>query len=145
MKPLPEDNLNLWLSLNLSISFTRRFGRNILNGRLKHFERGLKINTAAVQRTKGNRRARKTSFGESHSVEILETRCQQLLLGGVYLGDFCGAHVFKSILGKTEDKTHCAVFTQDKMSLLPVVSLPNVGYWIYLLYRCQKKGKTFLE
>lgn len=55
------------------------------------------------------------------------------------MGDFCGAHAFKSILGKTEDKTHCAVFTQDKMSLLPVVSLPNVVFWIYLLYRCQKK------
>lgn len=51
MKPLPGDNLNLWLSLNLSMSFTRHFGRNILNGRLKHFERGLKINTAAIQRT----------------------------------------------------------------------------------------------
>lgn len=53
MKPLPGDNLNLWLSLNLSISFTRqRFVRNILHGRLNHFERGLKINTAAVQRTR---------------------------------------------------------------------------------------------
>lgn len=118
------------------MSFTRHFGRNILNGRLKHFERGLKINTAAIQRTKET---------EEQGRQVLVNPTQLKYLKLDVSSCFWEDHAFKSILGKTEDKTHCAVFTKDKMSLLPVVSLPNVGFWIYLLYRCQKKGKKFLE
>lgn len=135
MKTLPGDNLNLWLSLNLSISFTRRFGRNILNGRLKHFERGLKINTAAVQRTKETEEQ-----GRPFLVNPTELKYLKLDNVSSCFWEECLWEIFVELMFLNQ--------YLEKLRTKPILLYSHfvascIPSWIYLLYRCQKKGKKF--